>query len=428
MNPRKFLNALFDVALKKAHPKVCLPPYLAKNKFCGRTFVFGAGKAAAAMAQIVEYELSGKIEGLVVTRYNYTVPCINIEVIEAGHPIPDNNGMLAASKMLKIAYGLQEKDTVLFLISGGGSSLLSLPAEGLSLKDKKEITSELLNSGATIHEINIVRKHISAIKGGRLALACYPAKVITLAISDVVGDDLGIIASGPTIEDPSTFLDAKNILNKYKISKPKSVLDYIINARNETPKPGDYRLKNVENILIASAKQSLEASAKFAEEFGIEPLILSDSVQGESRVIGKNHAILAKNFQKKMAKNSKPLVILSGGETCVTVKGNGVGGPNTEYLLSMLIELRKHKGIWAIACDTDGIDGFGDNAGAFIGPDSLEISKSFGLNPKKFLSKNDSYNFFLKIQSLISPGPTLTNVNDFRAILIFPKGKQKIFD
>ena len=428
MNPREFLNILFDLAVQKAHPKVCLPPFLDKNKLCGRTLVFGAGKASAAMAQAVENELPGKIEGLVVTRYNYSVPCKKIEVIEAGHPIPDNNGMMAASKILKIASRLEANDTVIFLISGGGSSLLSLPASSLSLQDKKEITTELLNSGATIHEINIVRKHISAIKGGKLALACYPAKVITLAISDVSGDDLAIIASGPTFEDSSTFSDAKNILKKYNINSPKSVLNYINNAIDETPKPGDFRLKNVENCLIASSKQSLEESAKFARNFGIEPIILSDSVEGEAREVAKIHAYQAKNFQKKIGSNARPLVVLSGGETCVTVRGNGIGGPNTEYLLSMLIELGGHNGIWAIACDTDGIDGFGDNAGAFISPDSLKISKSLGLDPIKFLNNNDSYNFFSKIGSLVSSGPTFTNVNDFRAILISPTGKQKIFD
>tara|TARA_Y100001970_G_scaffold290591_1_gene424897 strand:+ start:1415 stop:2683 length:1269 start_codon:yes stop_codon:yes gene_type:complete len=420
LNPRKFLNSLFEIAVEKALPRECIPPFLPKSKIHGRMVVFGAGKASASMAEVVEQNYSANMEGLVVTRYGHSVPCNKIEIIEAGHPIPDNNGMLGASKMLKLASELKEEDMVICLISGGGSSLLSLPAPGLNLRHKQKITSDLLRSGATIHEINVIRKHLSSIKGGRLAIACYPAKIITLAISDVSGDDMGVIASGPTYEDSSTFADALKILQKYKITNPKSVLDYLKNATDETPKPGDYRLENVENYLVATSKNSLEASAKFAEQSEVIPLILSDRVEGESREVGRIHALKAIDLQKKLRSHSKPLVLLSGGETCVTVKGSGLGGPNTEYLLSMLIELKGQAGISAIACDTDGIDGLGDNAGAFISPDSLTISESLGLNPLNFLTNNDSYNFFSKLRSLISPGPTLTNVSDFRAILITP--------
>ena len=425
MNPEKFLYTLFKVAISVAQPKECIPPFLTKNKFTGRTIVFGVGKASANMAQVVEKHLSGNIEGLIVTRYNHSVPCMKIDVFEAGHPVPDSNGMIAASRMLKIASGLKKNDTVLCLISGGGSSLLSLPAAGICLEHKQEITSELLKSGATIHEINTVRKHLSAIKGGRLAIACYPAKLITLLISDVSGDDIGVIASGPTVGDVSTFSDAINVLKKYKITKPKTVLEYLKNAKDETPKPGDRRLENVENFLIATSKQSLEAAAKSAKKTGIIPLILSDRIQGESREVAIAHSLKALEIQKQGQYGNKSVVLLSGGETCVTVKGCGMGGPNTEYMLALLIELRGQTGIWAIACDTDGIDGTGDNAGAIIGPDSFKISESLGLNPAKFLEKNDSYNFFSKIGGLVSPGPTLTNVNDFRAILIMPIEKNQ---
>ncbi len=425
MNHRKFLNSLFEVAVAKAQPKECIPPFLNQRQFTGRTIVFGAGKASANMAQVVEKHFSGNIEGLVVTRYNHSVPCMNIDVLEAGHPVPDRNGMIAASRMLKIASGLKENDKVICLISGGGSSLLSLPAPGISLEHKQKITSGLLKSGATIHEINSVRKHLSAIKGGRLGIACYPAKLITLAISDVSGDDLGVIASGPTVEDLTTFDDAINVLKKYKITKPIQVLDYLENATDETPKPGDRKLKNVENFLIATAKQSLDAAAKFAEEAGVIPLILSDRVEGEAREVAKEQVLQALEIQKQVKSDSKSVVLLSGGETCVTVRGGGLGGPNTEYMLSMLVELRGQDGIWAISCDTDGIDGTGNNAGAFIGPESFKLSDSLGLNPEKFLANNDSYNFFSKIGALVSPGPTLTNVNDFRAILIMPSGQNQ---
>ena len=420
MKHRKFLNTLFEVAVSIAQPKECLPRFIAKKRFSGRTIVFGAGKASANMAQVVEQNLIGDIEGLVVTRYNHSVPCMKIDVFEAGHPVPDRNGMIAASRMIKIASELKEDDTVLCLISGGGSSLLSLPAPGISLEQKQKITSDLLKSGATIHDINSVRMHLSAIKGGRLAIACHPAKIITFAISDVSGDDMGVIASGPTFGDMSTFADAINVLKKYKITNPKSVIEYLKNAKDETPKPGDARLKNVENILIATSKQSLEAASKFAEKSGIKPIIMNDSVEGESREVAKEHALQALEIQKKIQSCSNPIVLLSGGETCVTVKGVGLGGPNTEYMLSLLIELRGQAGIWALACDTDGIDGTGDSAGAFIGPESFKIADSLGLNPSNFLEQNDSYTFFSKIGGLVNPGPTLTNVNDFRAILILP--------
>ena len=329
--------------------------------------------------------------------------------------------MRAAASILKTASGLTEKDSVLCLISGGGSSLLSLPAPGLSLEDKKGITSKLLKCGATIHEINCVRKHLSAIKGGRLAVACSPAHLLTLTISDVPFDDLSIIASGPTVADPSTFEDALKILSKHDISEPKSVLKYLKNADDETPKPGDYRLQNVENYLIATPKQSLQAASRAVSEAGIKPLILGENLEGESRDLGKIHAEKALQIQKNGNPLSPPVVILSGGETSVTVKGSGRGGPNTEFTLSLLQELRGQDGIWAIACDTDGIDGTEDNAGAFISPESFKKSEKLGLNPSDYLSNNDSYSFFYELGNLISPGPTMTNVNDFRAVLVLPE-------
>ena len=420
MNHSIFLNSLFEVAVAKAQPKQCIPQFLPETRNTGRRVVFGAGKASAAMAQVVEQYLTGVLEGLIVTRYGHAVPCQQIEIVEAGHPVPDNNGMEAASRMLEIAAGLTPSDLVLCLISGGGSSLLSLPAHGLSLEDKQEITTVLLKCGATIHEINCVRKHLSVIKGGRLAAACAPAKLVTLAISDVVGDDLAVIASGPTVADPTTYADALAVLKKYNISKPFSVLKHLEKAADETPKPGDLRLKNVENHLIATPQQSLEAAAQVVRESGMTPVILGDSIEGEAREAAKEHAAIARQIQKNGQPVSAPAVLLSGGETSVTVRGSGAGGPNTEFMLSLLLELQGQAGIWAIACDTDGIDGTEENAGAVIAPESFERSENLGLNPSSFLANNDSYNFFSVLGNLISPGPTLTNVNDFRAILVMP--------
>tara|TARA_B100000686_G_C16703753_1_gene924995 strand:+ start:252 stop:1520 length:1269 start_codon:yes stop_codon:yes gene_type:complete len=422
MEPRKFLNTLFEIAVARAQPRQCVPPFLSKLDFSsGRILVFGAGKASAAMAHTVEQYTSAALEGLVITRYGHAVDCQQIQIVEAGHPIPDKQGMSAAASMLETASALTEKDSVLCLISGGGSSLLSLPASGLSLKDKQEITFILLKCGATIHEINCVRKHLSAIKGGRLAVECSPAPLLTLIVSDVSGDDLSVIASGPTVADPSTFDDALKILTKYNISEPKSVLKYLKNATDETPKPGDLRLQNVENYLIATPKQSLQAASQAVIEAGIKPIILGDSLEGESRDAGEMHAEMALQIQKKGIPVSPPAVILSGGETSVTVKGTGLGGPNTEFTLALLKELQGQKGIWAIACDTDGIDGTGDNAGALISPESFKKAEKLGLNPSDYLSNNDSYSFFHELGELISPGPTMTNVNDFRAVLILPE-------
>ncbi|MBG56311.1 MAG: glycerate kinase [Deltaproteobacteria bacterium] len=421
MNPQKFLNSLFEIAVAKAQPVECIPPYLSKLDFTERTVVFGAGKASAAMAQTVERNTSANLEGLVITRYGHAVECQQIKIVEAGHPIPDREGMRATESILKTASRLTEKDSVLCLISGGGSSLLSLPAKGLSLEDKKGVTSKLLKCGATIHEINCVRKHLSAIKGGRLAVACSPANLLTLTISDVPGDDLSIIASGPTVPDPSTFRDALKILAKYNISEPNSVLKYLKNADDETPKPGDSRLQNVENYLIATPKQSLHAASQAVIEAGIKPLILGDNLEGESRDVGKIHAEKAIQIQKYGNPISPPVVILSGGETSVTVKGSGRGGPNTEFILSLLQELRGQDGVWAIACDTDGIDGTEDNAGAFISPESFKKSQKLGLDPSDYISNNDSYSFFHKLGGLVSTGPTMTNVNDFRALLVLPQ-------
>ena len=420
MDPRKFLNSLFEIAVAKAQPGQCVPPFLSKLDIKERTVVFGAGKASAAMAQAVEQHTSAALEGLVITRYDHAVECQQIKIVEAGHPLPDQQGMRAAASMLEIASGLTDKDSVLCLISGGGSSLLSLPAPGLSLEDKQGVTSKLLKCGATIHEINCIRKHLSAIKGGRLAVACSPAPLLTLAISDVPGDDLSVIASGPTVEDPSTFEDALKILTKYDISEPKSVLKHLENAHDETPKPGDSRLHNVENHLIATPKQSLRAAAQAVSEAGMTPLILGDSLEGESRDTCKMHSETALQIQKNGNPVTPPAVILSGGETSVNVKGSGRGGPNTEFMLALLQELRGRDGIWAIACDTDGIDGTEDNAGAFISPESYKKSKELGLDPSDFLSNNDSYSFFHELGDLVSPGPTMTNVNDFRAVLVLP--------
>jgi len=411
------LRSMFQAAIDAAAPDACLPPHLPPAPR-GRTIVLGAGKAGGAMARAVERHWPGPLEGLVVTRYGHGAPTERIEVVEAAHPVPDEKGRDAARRILAMTAGLSEDDLVLCLISGGGSALLALPAEGISLADKQAVNKALLKSGATITEMNCVRKHLSAIKGGRLAAACAPARVVTLLISDVPGDDPSVIASGPTVADPTTCAEALAILRKYRIDGPASVLAHLERGHDETPKPGDPRLARCETIMIATPNASLEAAARVAQAAGVTPLILGDSLEGESREVALVHAGIARHAARHGKPAAAPCVLLSGGETTVTVRGNGRGGRNAEFLLALAVALDGHPGISAIAGDTDGIDGTEDNAGAVLGPDSLERGAAAGLNAKALLANNDGYSFFQGLGDLVITGPTLTNVNDFRAILI----------
>jgi len=417
MQPTQLLRAMFDAAIARAMPDKCVPPFLPPPPK-GRTIVVGAGKAAATMAKAVEDHWQGELSGLVVTRYGHHVPCKRIEVVEAAHPVPDLAGREAAERVLKLVEGLSADDLVLCLISGGGSALLALPAPGLTLQDKQAINRALLKSGANITEMNCVRKHLSAIKGGRLAAACHPAKVVTLTISDVPGDDPAVIASGPTVPDRTTFADARAILRKYGITEPQSVVAHLEAAAKETPKPGDPRLAGCETHLIAAPQQSLEAAAEVALRAGVTPLILGDSLEGESRDVALVHAGIARQVARRGQPAAPPCVLLSGGETTVTVRGNGRGGRNVEFLLALAVALDGEAGVYALAGDTDGVDGTEDNAGAMVTPDTLVRAVQSGVDAKARLADNDGYTFFSALGDLVKTGPTLTNVNDFRALLI----------
>jgi glycerate 2-kinase len=416
MTPVELLKSMFQAAVDAALPAICVPAHLPPRPK-GRTVIIGAGKASGAMAKALEDSWDGPLEGLVVTRYGYRVTTERLEVVEAAHPVPDAAGRDAARRIFELVQGLTKDDLVLCLISGGGSALLALPAEGVSLEDKQAVNKALLKSGATISEMNTVRKHLSAIKGGRLAAAASPAKVIALMISDVPRDDPSIIASGPTVPDPSTNKDALGIIEKYKIKVPESVLRVLTTAE-ETPKPGDPRLANVENIMIATPQASLEAAAAVARKAGVKPVILGDSIEGESRDVALVHAGIARQCAVRGQPEKPPCVLISGGETTITLKGKGKGGRNTEFLLALAIALDGIPGIYALAGDTDGVDGSEDNAGAIITPDTLARAEAAGLDPKAMLADNDPWTFFKGIGDLLMTGPTLTNVNDFRAVLI----------
>jgi glycerate 2-kinase len=416
MKPDVLLRAMFQAAVDAALPEICVPAHL-PPKPKGRTIIIGAGKASGAMAKALEDAWGGPLEGLVVTRYGYRVPTERLEVVEAAHPVPDAAGREAAKRIFHMVQGLTEDDLVLCLISGGGSALLALPPEGLTLEDKQAVNKALLKSGATISEMNTVRKHLSAIKGGRLAAAAYPAKVVALMISDVPGDDPSIIASGPTVVDASTNEQAIGIIEKYKIDVPKAVIDRLRQAE-ETPKPGDKRLARVENIMIATPQASLEAAAEVAKKAGVTPVILGDSIEGESRDVALVHAGIARQCKLRGQPEKPPCVLISGGETTITLKGKGKGGRNTEFLLALAIALDGMPGIYALAGDTDGVDGSEDNAGALIYPDTLARAVKAGINAKAMLADNDPWTFFSRLGDLLVTGPTLTNVNDFRAVLI----------
>jgi glycerate 2-kinase len=415
--PRVLLRSLFDAAVAAADPSLIVPGHLPEPPK-GRTIVVGAGKAAAAMAAAVEKHWRWPLEGLVVTRVGHGAPTKRIRVVEAGHPNPDAAGMAAAGEILSMMQGLTSDDLVLALISGGGSALLSLPAGEVTLADKQAITRALLKSGARIDEMNAVRKHLSAIKGGKLVIAAAPARVVTLIISDVPGDDLSVIASGPTVADAATLAGARDVLARYRIDVPARVSAHLADPANETPKPGDPRLARVENRLVATPHDSLAAAASLAREAGCAPLILGDAIEGEARECAIVHAGVAISAARHGEPIKPPCVLLSGGETTVTIQGKGRGGRNSEFALALAIALDRREGIFALAADTDGIDGGEDNAGAIATPDTLIRARALGLDARARLADNDSYSVFAALGDLVVTGPTLTNVDDFRAILI----------
>jgi hydroxypyruvate reductase len=414
---RALLLQMFHAAIASAQPAVCIPPHLPPVPR-GRVIVIGAGKAAATMARAVEQNWPGPLSGLVVTRYGYAVPCERIEIVEAAHPVPDTAGMHAARRMLERVRALSAEDLVLCLISGGGSSLLPLPAPGLTLELKQTVSRALLTSGASISEMNCVRRHLSAIKGGRLAAACHPARVVTLLISDVPGDRPIDIASGPTVADPTTCADALGIARRYGIELAEPVRDVLESGRGESIKPGDPRLAHADVRMIATPQMALEAAAAVARSAGIAPYILGDALEGEAREVGKVLAAIAAHVAERGQPVMAPCVLLSGGETTVTVRGSGRGGRNVEFLLSLAIALEGHSRIHALAGDTDGIDGQEEIAGATIAPDSLARAWARGLRPQEMLANNDGHGFFTALGDSVITGPTLTNVNDFRAILV----------
>jgi hydroxypyruvate reductase len=414
------LHRLFDAALKAADPYELIAPHLPPPPK-GRTLVLGAGKAAARMAEAVERHWQGGVEGLVVTRYGHGAATRHIEVVEAGHPVPDEAGEAAARRMLALAGGLGPDDLVICLMSGGGSALLSLAAPGIGLDEKRAINKALLRSGAPIGEMNCVRRHLSSIKGGRLALACHPARVVTLVVSDVPGDDPAVVASGPTVPDDSTGADALAILDKYGIAASENVRAVLADPLLAAPRPDDPRLARNSVHVIVTAQQSLEAAAQVAREAGYTPLILSASLEGEAREVALVHAAIARQVVQYGQPAARPCAILSGGETSVTVRGQGRGGRNAEFLLALAVALDGLEGVHALAADTDGIDGTEDNAGAWLAPDSLATAQALGLDARARLADNDGYGFFATLGQLIVTGPTRTNVNDFRAIIVDPR-------
>jgi hydroxypyruvate reductase len=424
LEPRALLRRLFDAAIDSAQPARHIQRFLPSPPR-GRLIVVGAGKASAAMARAVEDHWAGPLSGLVVTRAGYAVECRRIEIAEAAHPVPDSSSVQAARRILERVHGLTADDLVLCLISGGGSALLALPLDGLTLDDKQQLSRALLKSGATIGEMNCVRRHLSAIKGGRLAAACFPAKVVTLLISDVPGDDPMNIASGPTVGDSTTCADALSILDRYHIELPAHVRLALTSGRGESIKPDDPRLRSIETRLIATPQMALEAAADVARAHDVQPLILSDRIEGEARDVGKVLAAIAMQVASVGQPLPPPCVLLSGGETTVTVRGDGRGGRNVEFLLSVAVALNAHAGIHAIAGDTDGVDGAEEIAGAYLAPETLARARSLGVNARSSLERNDGHGFFKALGDSVVTGPTLTNVNDFRAILITGPAPQR---
>jgi len=416
-DPRAFLKSLFAAAVASADPRLCLARHLPEPPK-GRTVVVGAGKAAATMVQAVEAVWPRPLSGVVVTRYGHALPTRSVKVLEAAHPVPDENGLIGARRILETVAGLSAEDLVLCLVSGGGSALLPLPLDGLQLADEQAVNTALLACGATIGEINCVRRHLSAIKGGRLALACRPAQLVSLAISDVPGDLPADVASGPTVPDATTCADALSILTRYRIEIPANVRNVLESGRGESVKADDPRLPALDFRVIATPQKALEAAAAKAKAEGIETHILSDRIEGEARDVGKVLAGIALQVAARGQPFRPPCLLLSGGETTVTVRGAGRGGRNVEFLLALALALDGHPQIHALAGDTDGVDGLEEIAGAYCGPETLARAWGKGLRPPDALMKNDGHGFFEALGDSIVTGPTLTNVNDFRAILI----------
>ena len=416
-DPRRLLRDMFDAAIAAAQPALCVPRHLpAAPK--GRLVVVGAGKASAAMARVVEAHWQGPLSGLVVTRYGYGVPCDRIEIVEAAHPVPDAAGERAAQRLFQVVKGLTPDDLVLCLISGGGSSLLPLALPGLSLSEKQDLNRALLASGASIGEMNCVRRHLSAIKGGRLAAACHPARVFNLLLSDVPGDDPIDIASGPTVPDPTTCSDALSIVHRYGIDLPPRARALLESGEGESLKPGDPRLPAIETHFVATPQVALEAAAAVARDAGFTPYILGDAIEGEARDVAKTLAGIALQVARRGQPSQAPCVLLSGGETTVTVRGQGRGGRNVEFLMSLALALDGEPGVHALAGDTDGVDGQEEIAGAVLAPDTLTRAWAQGMRPRERLDDNDGHGFFEALGDSVITDPTLTNVNDFRAIVI----------
>ena len=422
-SPRDLLTRMFTAAVNAAQPEHCLPRFLPKPPKKGRTIVIGAGKASAEMARVLERHWPGELSGLVVTRYGHAVPCERIQIVQAAHPVPDGAGRAAAGRMLDMGRQVTADDLVICLISGGGSALLPLPGDNMMLQDKQAISRALLKSGATISEINCVRRHLSAVKGGRLAAAFHPARVVNLLISDVPGDNPVNIASGPTVGDPTTCADALDIVRRYAIELPKGARWLLETGEGETVKPDDPRLARVETHLIATPQMALEAAAEVARKAGVTPVILGDSIEGESRDVAKVIAAIALQAKRHGQPAGAPCVLLSGGETTVTVSGGGRGGRNVEFLLGLALALDGAPDIFAVAGDTDGVDGLEEIAGAFVTPDTLARAWTQGIRPRDSLDANDGHGFFGALGDALVTGPTLTNVNDFRAVLVGLPGK-----
>ncbi|MDZ7710235.1 MAG: glycerate kinase [Roseovarius sp.] len=416
-DPIGFLRRLFDRAVAVADPMRSLAAQLPPRPE-GRVVVVGAGKASARMAEAVEAAW-GPCEGLVITRYGYVRPCAGIEIVEAAHPVPDEAGRAATARMRRLLKGLGECDTALALISGGASALLVEPAGAITLAEKQAINAALLASGAPIGHMNVIRKHLSSVKGGQLAAAAYPARMMALLISDVPGDDPAMIGSGPTVGEAGTAAEARALVARYGIDLPVSARAVLEGETGVIP-PGDPRLSRVENVVFAAPSQSLDAAADLARAEGLRVGMLGDALEGEAREVARAHATLARETQARLAPGDAPVVLLSGGELTVTRRGDGVGGPNAEYALAMALHLEGAKGIYAISCDTDGVDGAAEVAGATIAPDTLARARAAGVDPASALARNDAHGFFAAIGDQVITGPTLTNVNDFRAILIAP--------
>lgn len=419
-DPHALLRSLFDAAVAAAQPALCLPPHLPPPPK-GRIIVIGAGKASAAMALALEAHWPGPLQGLVVTRYGYQQPCRRIEIVQAAHPVPDAAGLAASRRIAELVTGLTPDDLVIALISGGGSSLLVAPGEGLTLADKQAVNTALLASGATISEMNCVRRHLSSLKGGRLGALCHPAQLLTLLISDVPGDSPMDIASGPTVADATTCLDALDIIQRYRIDLPAQVRKLLETGAGETVKPGDVRLTGSQIRMITAPQIALEAAAKVARAAGLTPYILGDSLEGEARDVAKTLAGITRQVALRGQPFKAPCVLLSGGETTVTLRhpqGKGRGGRNVEFLLAFAVALGDLEGVHALAGDTDGVDGIEEIAGAVLTPDTLARAWGVGMNPRTYLDNNDAHSFFQKLGDSVVTGPTLTNVNDFRAIII----------